>query len=139
MRSADVFVFPTLRDNGAGVVFEALATGAVPVVVDFGGPGDIVHPNVGYTVPLSNESEFVSQMETILTELAGNRELLNRLRQQGMSYARERLTWDAKAQSTTRVLNWVVRGDPKPDLPPPKLLQLKPITMKHLFGPLLYR
>jgi glycosyltransferase involved in cell wall biosynthesis len=26
MRAADVFVFPTLRDNGAGVVFEALAS-----------------------------------------------------------------------------------------------------------------
>ena len=39
MRSADVFVFPALRDIGAGVVFEALATGAVPIVVDFGGPG----------------------------------------------------------------------------------------------------
>src|SRR5205807_2120363 len=31
LRSADVFVFPSLRDNGAGVVFEALAAGAVPV------------------------------------------------------------------------------------------------------------
>jgi glycosyltransferase involved in cell wall biosynthesis len=122
LRSADVLVFPSVRDFGAGVVFEALATGAVPVVADFGGPGDIVHSEVGYKVPLTNESEFVSQMETILTELAGNRELLNRLRAQGMSYARERLTWDAKAQSTTRVLNWAVRGGPKPDLPPPKML-----------------
>jgi glycosyltransferase involved in cell wall biosynthesis len=106
------------------VVFEALAVGAVPVVADFGGPGDIVHPEVGYKVPLTNENEFVSQMETTLTELAGNRDLLNRLRQQGMSYARQRLTWDAKAQSTTRVLNWAVRQGPKPDLPPPKVLHL---------------
>ena len=125
MRSADVFVFPTLRDNGAGVVFEALATGAVPVVVDFGGPGDIVHPNVGYKVPLSNESEIVSQIEKILTDLAANRELLNRLRQQGMSYARESLTWDAKAQRTTQVLNWVVRRGPKPSLVPPKMLHME--------------
>jgi glycosyltransferase involved in cell wall biosynthesis len=139
LRSADVMVFPSVRDFGAGVVFEALATGAVPVVADFGGPGDIVHPKVGYKVPLTNEGEFVSQMETILTELAGNRELLNRLRQQGMSYARECLTWDAKAQNTARVLNWVVRGGPKPALPPPKLLHLRPATMKHVFGPLLYR
>ena len=80
LRFADVLVFPSVRDFGAGVVFEALATGAVPVVADFGGPGDIVHPEVGYKVPLTNESEFVSQMEAILTELAGNRELLNRLR-----------------------------------------------------------
>jgi glycosyltransferase involved in cell wall biosynthesis len=128
MRSADVFVFPTLRDNGAGVVFEALATGAVPVVVDFGGPGDIVHKEVGYKVPLTNESEIVSQIEKILTDLAGNRELLNRLRQQGMSYARERLTWDAKAQSTTQVLNWAVRRGPKPSLGPPKMLHLEPAS-----------
>jgi len=124
LRSADVMVFPSVRDFGAGVIFEALGSGAVPVVADFGGPGDIVHPEVGYKVPLTNESEFVSQMEKILTDLAGNRDLLNRLRQQGISYARERLTWDAKAQSTTRVLNWAVRRGPKPDLPPPKVLQL---------------
>jgi glycosyltransferase involved in cell wall biosynthesis len=122
LRSADVMVFPSVRDFGAGVVFEALATGAVPVVADFGGPGDIVHPEVGYRVPLTNEGDFVAQMEKILTDLAGNRDLLNRLRQQGMSYARERLTWDAKAQSTTQVLTWAVRRGPKPDLPPPKVL-----------------
>lgn len=120
MRSADVFVFPSLRDNGAGVVFEALASGAVPVVADFGGPGDIVHPEVGYKVPLTNESDFVVQMKKILTELAQNRNRLERLRRQGVAYARERLTWDAKAQDTTRVLNWVLRRDSKPDLPPPK-------------------
>jgi glycosyltransferase involved in cell wall biosynthesis len=122
LRSADVMVFPSVRDFGAGVVFEALATGAVPVVADFGGPGDIVHPAVGFKVPLTNESDFVAQMENILTELAHDRDRLERLRQQGMAYARECLTWDAKAQATTRVLRWVVQQGPKPDLPPPKAL-----------------
>jgi len=125
LRSADVFVFPTLRDNGAGVVFEALASGAVPVVVDFGGPGDIVLPEVGYKVPLTNEADMVSQMEKILTDLANDRDLVNRLRCQGMSYARECLTWDAKAERTTRVLNWAVGRAPKPDLLPPKMLSLE--------------
>jgi glycosyltransferase involved in cell wall biosynthesis len=125
LRSADVLVFPSVRDNGAGVVFEALATGAVPVVADFGGPGDIVHPGVGCKVPLTNEIDVVSKMEKILRDLAGNRDLLNRLRQQGMSYVRERLTWDAKAESVTRVLNWAARRGPKPDLPPPKMLHLE--------------
>lgn len=124
LRSADVLVFPSVRDFGGGVVFEALATGAVPVVADFGGPGDIVHSEVGYKVPLTNESEFVLQMEKILADLAGNRDLLSRLRQQGMSYARECLTWDAKAESTTQVLNWAVGRGPKPALPPPKVLHL---------------
>jgi len=41
----------------------------------------------------------------ILTDLAHNRDHLEQLRRQGIAYARERLTWDAKAQDTTRVLN----------------------------------
>jgi len=121
-RSADVFVFPSLRDNGAGVVFQALATGTVPVVADFGGPGDIVNPDVGRKVPLTNEDDIAVQLERVLKELEGNRELLGRLRRNGLSYARENLTWDAKAGDTTKVLKWVTGRDPKPDLMPPKML-----------------
>lgn len=116
LRSADVFVFPSLKENGGGVVFQALAFGAVPVVVDFGGPGDIVHADVGCKVPLTSESDVVLRIEATLKELAGNRDLLARLRRQGMTYARERLTWDAKAQMTSQVLNWVVGRAPKPIL-----------------------
>jgi glycosyltransferase involved in cell wall biosynthesis len=120
--SADVLMFPSVRDFGGGVVFEALAVGAVPLVADYGGPGDIVHPEVGFKVSLTNESDVVSQMEKVLGELVHDRNLLDRLRQQGMSYARECLTWEAKAQIVTRILHWVMAGGPKPDLPPPKAL-----------------
>ena len=122
LRSADVLVFPSLRDNGAGIVFEALASGAVPVVADFGGPGDIVNSEVGYKVPLTNENDIVAQIEKVLNVLANDRNLLQRLRRQGMAYVQKCLTWDAKALATTRVLQWVVRRGPKPDLPPPKIL-----------------
>ena len=122
LRSADALVFPSVRDFGGGVVFEALACGAVPVVADFGGPGDIVYPEVGYKVPLTNESDLVTHLEEALMELAHNRDHLERLRRQGMAYARERLTWDGKAQDTTRVLHWVLRRGPKPDFLPPKAL-----------------
>ena len=128
LRCADVFVFPSLRDNGAGVVFEALGTGAVPVVADFGGPGDIVHSEVGYKVALTTENDIVAQIEKILTELAHDRDRLEQLRRQGMAYVRESLTWDAKAQAVTRVLRWVVGRSPKPDLPPPKMLHLECVS-----------
>jgi glycosyltransferase involved in cell wall biosynthesis len=122
LRASDVLVFPSLRDFGGGVVFEALALGIVPVVVDFGGPGDIIYPEIGYKVPLTNESDIVAQIEKALAELAGNRSLLGRLQRQAVVYARERLTWDAKAQDTTRILEWVLKRGPKPELLPPKLL-----------------
>jgi glycosyltransferase involved in cell wall biosynthesis len=119
---ADLLVFPSIRDFGGGVVFEALAMGVVPVVVDFGGPGDIVNREIGFKVPLTNERDVVLQIERILAELARDPSLLERLSQQGMRYARECLSWDSKAQIVTQILRWAVGRGPKPDLPPPKML-----------------
>jgi glycosyltransferase involved in cell wall biosynthesis len=116
---ADIFVFPSLREFGGAVVFEALAMGAVPVVADFGGPGDIVTPDVGYKIGLTNEADFVRKLTTVLDRLAFDSKHLEMLRQQGMAYARERLTWEGKARAVSGVLQWVTANGPKPDLPPP--------------------
>jgi glycosyltransferase involved in cell wall biosynthesis len=122
MRLADVLLFPSVREFGGAVVLEALAAGAVPVVADFGGPGDIVRSEIGFKVPLINESDMVSRMEVILADLAQNRQQLEQLRDQGMSYAREFLTWEGKAQTLAAIMQWVLRQGPKPNLPPPKVL-----------------
>lgn len=122
--AVDVLVFPSVHEFGGAVVFEALAMGAVPVVVDFGGPGDIVNPEVGFKVPLTNENDVVSQIEKVLAKLTDDPDLLEQLRQRGMQYARECLSWDGKAKLVTQILTWVVGQGPKPDLQPPKALPL---------------
>lgn len=122
LRTADVMVYPSVREFGGAVVVEALASGAVPIVADFGGPGDIVRSGVGYRVPLTTEKDVVDHIQRALTELCHNRDLLHQLRREGMLYARERLTWDGKAQDTTKVLLWVAKQGPKPDFLPPRLL-----------------
>jgi glycosyltransferase involved in cell wall biosynthesis len=119
LATADVLVFPSIHEFGGAVVFEALAMGAVPLVVDFGGPGDIVHPEIGFKVPLTNEKDVVLQIEKILSNLQRDRGLLEKLSEQGTRYAREHLTWDRKAQVTSQILTWAVGQGPKPDLPPP--------------------
>jgi glycosyltransferase involved in cell wall biosynthesis len=124
LQSADVMVYPSVREFGGAVVVEALAAGAVPLVADFGGPGDTVRPDVGFKVSLTNEEEVVAQMKEFLGELVHDRNLLGRLREQGMRYVSECLTWEAKARAVTRVLHWVVRRDQKPDLPAPKELAI---------------
>jgi glycosyltransferase involved in cell wall biosynthesis len=120
--AVDVLVFPSVHEFGGGVVFEALAMGVVPVVVNFGGPGDIVHAEVGFKVPLTNEDDVVLQIERVLAKFAQDPGLLDRMRQRGMRYARECLSWDAKAQIVTQILTWAVEQGPKPDLLPPQRL-----------------
>jgi glycosyltransferase involved in cell wall biosynthesis len=122
LRKADVLVFPSIREFGGGVVFEALGLGVVPIVADFGGPGDIVHPQVGYTVSVTNENDMVCQIEKVLAELANDRDLLCRLSQEGVKYAQETLSWDGKGKIVSNILFWAIGHGPKPDLPPPKAL-----------------
>jgi glycosyltransferase involved in cell wall biosynthesis len=118
--AADVLVFPSIHEFGGAVVFEALAMGAVPIVVDYGGPGDIVGSEVGFKVALTNEDDVVLQIDELLGKLARDPDLLERLRRQGMRYARERLSWDGKAQLMTEILLWAAGQAPRPDLRPPK-------------------
>ena len=125
LRRADVLVFPSVREFGGAVVFEALAAGTVPVVADFGGPGDIVNPKIGFKVPLTDENDMVARMEQVLGDLAHDRTRLEQLRAEGVAYAREFLTWEGKAQTLTKIMRWVLRLGPKPNLPPPKMLHLQ--------------
>jgi glycosyltransferase involved in cell wall biosynthesis len=122
LQKAEVLLFPSIREFGGGVVFEALALGVVPVVVDYGGPGDIVHSKVGCKVALANEKDMIAQIEKILLSLEGDRMLLAQLQEQGMRYARESLSWDGKAQAVTEILHWALGQGLKPNLPPPKSL-----------------
>ncbi len=122
--AADVLVFPSIHEFGGAVVFEALAMGAVPIVVDYGGPGDIVDSEVGFKVPLTSEDDVVLQIDEILGKLARDPYVLDRLRRQGMRYAREHLSWDGKAQLMTQILLWSAGKGPKPDLRPPKSIVL---------------
>jgi len=122
LQNADVLVFPSLREIGGGVVFEALSLGAVPVVADFGGPGDVVNPDVGYKIPMFNQDDMVLRLESVLKRLAEDRNHLENLRERGMAYAREHLTYDARARVLTDVLLWATGRGPKPELPPPRRL-----------------
>jgi len=76
-------------------------------------------------VPLTNETDVVSQIEQILRSFARTGIVLTDLRRQGVSYAQESLSWDAKAQTLTSIMHWALRQGPKPNLPPPKLLRLE--------------
>jgi len=123
--AADVLVFPSIHEFGGAVVFEALAMGAVPIVVDYGGPGDIVNSEVGFKVRLTNEDDVVLQIGEILGQLARDPDRLEQLGRQGMRYAREQLSWDGKAQMITEILSWIAGRSAKPDLRPARMLCLQ--------------
>ncbi len=114
LRESDVLVFPSIREFGGGVVFEAMALGVVPLVSDYGGPGDIVESSFGYKIPLSDEEGSKKGFRAALEELDKNRKQLETLANQAITHTREHLSWEGKAQQTTEILLWVLGQGPKP-------------------------
>ncbi len=108
MRAADVFAFPSIRELGAGAVIEAMACGCVPVVVDYGGPGELVDDATGVRVGLGAKPELVVEFANALEALALDRERLSRLRVAGERRARRSFTWEAKAKKTIEVYEWAL-------------------------------
>ncbi len=108
MREADVFVFPSIRELGAGVVIEAMACGCVPVVVAYGGPATLVNDETGVRVPLGSKEQIADAFRVALEGLAGDRPRIRRLARAAHARAIGRFSWDVKARKMIEIYEWVL-------------------------------
>jgi phosphatidylinositol alpha 1,6-mannosyltransferase len=67
--SADIFVFPSTTETLGNVVLEALASGLPAVVVDRGGPQDLITPGeTGYVARSNTPIDLADRVERLLRE-----------------------------------------------------------------------
>ncbi len=104
---ADVLAFPSIREFGGGVVLEAMALGLAPVVVDYGGPAELVDDSTGVRVPLAERASLVAAFRTALEALAAEPVRADELGARARERVLAEFTWDAKAQRTLEVYRWV--------------------------------
>jgi starch synthase len=124
LEAADVFAFPSIREFGGGVVLEAMATGLVPIVVDYGGPGELVSPNTGFAVPLGSAESIVAGFQEVIGRLVARPDSIRPMGLRARARALGQFTWDAKADQVLEVYRWVLGkrgkvdfGMPLPEAP----------------------
>jgi glycosyltransferase involved in cell wall biosynthesis len=107
---ADVLTFPSIREFGGAVVLEAMALGVTPIVVDYGGPGELVSGGYGIAIPLGPRSSIIAELERKLTEFIADPvgmclppEVLRR-------HVQEEFSWPAKARKIAVVYEKLLRG-----------------------------
>ncbi|MGI8685676.1 MAG: glycosyltransferase family 4 protein [Acidimicrobiales bacterium] len=78
-RAADVFVFPSYRESGGNVTFEAMGFGLPLIVSDVGGPGAVVDETCGIRIHPEDPESFADGIAEAITQLAGDPDLRRRL------------------------------------------------------------
>lgn len=116
LQESDILVLPSIREFGGGVVLEAMALGLPPVVLDHGGPPELVPPGTGYVLPLKSRDQVVSALNELLDALAKDPSSLLAMGAAAQEHIRRYFTWEAKARQICAVYDWVLgRRDTKPD------------------------
>lgn len=111
-----VFGFPSVREFGGGVVLEAMALGLVPIVMDYGGPAELVPPGAGYVIPMGPRENVIRGLAECLTRMLASPQSLTGVAERGRQHVSRYFTWDAKALQMLEVYDWVMgRRATKPD------------------------
>jgi glycosyltransferase involved in cell wall biosynthesis len=115
LSQSDVFAFPSIREFGGAVALEAMALGLVPIVVDYGGPGEIVTPATGIALPMGSRSEIVAALRAALERLVANPGGIRAMGARGRERVMRSFTWDVKARQVLEVYRWALGQRDKPD------------------------
>jgi glycosyltransferase involved in cell wall biosynthesis len=105
---AHVLGLPSIREFGGAVVLEAMTLGVAPVVVDYGGPGELVTEDTGVAIPMGSRDEIVSRLRDALTNLCEDPARIDAMGQRACQRVERLFTWPAKAGHTREVYRWVL-------------------------------
>ncbi len=105
---SDIFTFPSIREFGGTSILETMALGLVPVIVDYGGPGDNIPDHVGFKLPLGTRDEIIQQMQQVLGDIVENPRQLLAMRRSGREWIEQKYTWPQRAQQINQVYQWIM-------------------------------
>ena len=107
LREADVLGFPSIREFGGGVVLEAMALGVPPIVLDHGGPPELVPPGTGFVLPLESREQIVRDLRALMTRLARDPSSIPSMGAAAQAHVAKYYTWGAKAAQILEVYRWL--------------------------------
>lgn len=97
-RAADVFVFPSYREPGGNVAFEAMGHSLPLVVSDRGGPGTAVDDTCGIRVHPDSPGQYAQDLASALGRLVRDPAVRLALGEGARRRVEEIGLWDAKAR-----------------------------------------
>ncbi len=114
LAKAQLFAFPSVREFGGGVVLEAMALGLAPVVLNYGGPAELIPDGCGTVIPIGNRQAIIDSLREALSTLSADPASVHATGLRAQRYVRSHFTWSAKARQLLKIYEWTLQGTPAP-------------------------
>ncbi|QDA35671.1 glycosyltransferase (plasmid) [Paracoccus liaowanqingii] len=108
MRDCDAFVFPSIRELGAGVVIEAMASGIPCIVAEYGAPADLAAKGRGIRIPLASREEMIITCRQKMEACVQGNEDIQAITERAKTYATTLYKWERKAAYTLEIYRTVL-------------------------------
>jgi glycosyltransferase involved in cell wall biosynthesis len=95
-QAADIFVFPSYREPGGSVVFEAMSHGLPLIVSDRGGPGHMADESCGIRLHPVTTGQYATDLAAAITRLVRDPALRRTLGAGARDRAQRIALWDSK-------------------------------------------
>jgi glycosyltransferase involved in cell wall biosynthesis len=115
-RSADVFVFPSYREPGGNVAFEAMGHGLPLIVSDIGGPGAAVDESAGIRIHPESPDQYAQSIADSIRHLVSDRPLRLALGEGARQRVAEIGLWDSKVSHLDVLFSDMLRTNIKASL-----------------------
>jgi glycosyltransferase involved in cell wall biosynthesis len=96
MAESHLFCLPSVRESGGAVLLEAMASARPVVVLDFGGPAEIVDAEVGALVPMTEPKQVISDLAATLLDACAHPAHWRRLGLNGRARVERHHSWSTK-------------------------------------------
>ncbi len=116
MNEADIFAFPSIREQGGGVLTMAAMSNTPCVVVDYGGPSVRVQEGCGIKVSLGNVDHIINEFIQALETLVQNPTKRIEMGRAARRFTEKYYAWEWKAKKTVEIYQWVLgKSEDKPN------------------------
>lgn len=99
LRSSHILLHPAVRDGGAWVLFEAIASGVPVVAYDNAGPGELINDRLGKKIAVGTHDQSVDCFAEAIAELTTSAATWRASSHSAYKYANSELSWSSLLQS----------------------------------------
>jgi glycosyltransferase involved in cell wall biosynthesis len=107
--AADIFVFPSYREPGGNVIFEAMGSGLPMVVCDQGGPGSAVDDSCGIRLHAVSPEQYAQDIACAIARLVSDQNFRLSLGEQARRRVAEIALWDRKIEQLEILYNTILK------------------------------